>query len=43
MLSFEDIDLTDPELIDVQIAERNAAIDRMHGEIAALEAHQRRI
>lgn len=36
MLDFEDIDLTDTALVDQQIAERHAVIDRLHGEIAAL-------
>lgn len=43
MLDFEDIDVTDPEVIDVQIAERAAVIDRLHGEIAALESYRGRM
>lgn len=43
MLDFEDIDLSDAEQIDVQIAERTAAIDRLHGEIADLESRRVRL
>lgn len=34
---FEDIDLTDRDMIDAQVAEREAVIDRLHGEIQKLE------
>lgn len=36
-LDFDDIELTDPQVIDVQIAERHAIIDRLHGEIGRLD------
>ncbi|WP_264167583.1 MULTISPECIES: hypothetical protein [Mycobacterium avium complex (MAC)] len=37
MLDFDDIDLDDPEAVNVQIAERGALIDRLNGEIQRLE------
>lgn len=37
LVDFDDIELTDAQVIDVQIAERHAVIDRLHGEIGRLE------
>jgi hypothetical protein len=36
-VDFDEIELTDAQVIDVQIAERHAVIDRLHGEIGRLE------
>lgn len=36
-VDFDDIDLSDPTAVYVQIAERRAVIDRLEGEAAALE------
>lgn len=36
-VDFDEIELTDPQVIDVQIAERHAAIDRLRSEIDQLE------
>ncbi|QWS68260.1 hypothetical protein SEA_VANLEE_144 [Gordonia phage VanLee] len=35
----EDIDLTDPDEVSAQISEREAVIDRYHGEIQKLRQH----
>lgn len=37
LLDFDDIELDDHEAVSVQIAERSALIDRLHGEIQRLE------
>lgn len=37
MDDYEDIDLADIDAIDVQIAEREAMIERLQGEIDALQ------
>ncbi|CPR88492.1 Uncharacterised protein [Mycobacteroides abscessus subsp. abscessus] len=37
MLDYNEIDQTDIELMDVQIYERQCLIERLEGEIAALE------
>lgn len=36
-MDFDDIDLSDPAAVYVQITERRAVIDRLEGEAAALE------
>lgn len=36
-VDLEEIELTDPQVIVVQIAERHAVIDRLYGEIDQLE------
>ena len=36
MIDFDDIDLDDADQNDVQLAERHATIDRLHGEINRL-------